>query len=57
MYTASQATTGSSGYRLYAHLENPSAQDLSTMNSSDPTDAWAASFGGDNYKYVQVGSY
>jgi type II secretion system protein G len=55
LYFADQATTGSTRYRLYATLENPSAQDLATLNSSDGTDAWFMSFGV-NYKFIQVGN-
>lgn len=55
VYFADQATTGSTRYRLYATLENPTAQDLATMNASDSTDAGFMALG-INYKFVQVGN-
>jgi prepilin-type N-terminal cleavage/methylation domain-containing protein len=40
LYVAGQSTSGSTYYYLYATLENPSANDLATMDPSNGTDSW-----------------
>lgn len=53
-YFADQSPSGSSYYRLYETLENPSAQQLATMNAADGIDPFFTSRGV-NYKFIQVG--